>query len=74
MTNQATRKVTAFICQSLDMEPLIEWVEHATRSTEEAARLLLVKLPPKTPGRDGARYNVRNVAHALKVRKETLAA
>jgi hypothetical protein len=56
------------------MEPLIIWAEKATRSTEEAAALLLAKLPPRVPGDNGARYTVRNLAHALRVRKESLAA
>jgi hypothetical protein len=71
---QSTREVVAFINQSPDMGDLITWAEKATRSTEEAARLLLAKLPPRVPGNGGARYTVRNLAHALTVRRESLAA
>ena len=74
MLNKQTRQVIAFICQSGDMGDLVTWAEGSTRSTEDAARLLLAKLPPKTPGDNGARYTVRNLAHALRVRRETLAA
>lgn len=70
---QSTREVCAFICTSLDIEPLIDWAERSTRSTEEAAALLLAKLPPRVPG-NGARYSLRNLSHALTVRRESMVA